>query len=106
MFSPIRYTSLPLAVIEAMTIGMPVVALATTELPAVINNGVTGFISCDIDKLIDAMQFLLTNPDEARRIGENARVAAGVRFGLDRFIHDWQHAFALARSNTRYAYVG
>jgi len=75
LFSPIRYTSLPLAVIEAMTIGMPVVALATTELPTVINNGVTGFISCDIDKLIDAMQFLLTNPDEARRIGENARVA-------------------------------
>jgi len=106
LFSPIRYTSLPLAVIEAMTIGMPVVALATTELPTVINNGVTGFISCDIDKLIDAMQFLLTNPDEARRIGENARVAAGVRFGLDRFIHDWQHAFALARSNTRYAHVG
>lgn len=106
LFSPIRYTSLPLAVIEAMTIGMPVVALATTELPTVINNGVTGFISCDIDKLIDAMQFLLTNPDEARRIGENARVAAGVRFGLDRFIQDWQHAFALARSNTCYAHVG
>src|SRR6266516_6936188 len=36
LFSPIRYTSLPLAVIEAMTIGMPVVALATTELPTVI----------------------------------------------------------------------
>jgi len=29
LFSPIRYTSLPLAVIEAMTLGMPVVALAT-----------------------------------------------------------------------------
>jgi len=66
LFSPIRYTSLPLAVIEAMTIGMPVVALATTELPTAINNGVTGFISCDIDKLIDAMQFLLANPGEAR----------------------------------------
>ena len=36
LFSPIRYTSLPLAVIEGMTIGMPVVALATTELPTVI----------------------------------------------------------------------
>jgi len=106
LFSPIRYTSLPLAVIEAMTIGMPVVALATTELPTVINNGVTGFISCDIDTLIDPMQFLLANPDEARRIGENARARASIQFGLDRFIHDWQHAFALARSNTSYAHVG
>ena len=30
-FNPIRYTSLGLAVIEAMMIGMPVVGLATTE---------------------------------------------------------------------------
>src|SRR5437764_7467666 len=56
LFSPIRYTSLPLAVIEAMTIGMPVVALATTELPTVIENGATGYVSCDIDRLIYAMQ--------------------------------------------------
>ena len=33
LFSPMRYTSLPLAVVEAMSIGMPVVALATTALP-------------------------------------------------------------------------
>src|SRR5438067_12821815 len=63
LFSPIRYTSLPLAVIEAMTVGMPVVALATTELPTVIENGVTGYVSCDIDRLINAMQFLLANPE-------------------------------------------
>src|SRR5690606_22183210 len=32
MFNPIRYTSLGLAVIEAMMVGLPVVGLATTEL--------------------------------------------------------------------------
>ncbi len=31
-FNPIRYTSLGLAVIEAMMVGMPIVALATTEM--------------------------------------------------------------------------
>src|SRR5207302_284941 len=59
LFSPMRYTSLPLAVIEAMTIGMPVVALATTELPTVVENGVTGYISCNIDELIKHMRSLL-----------------------------------------------
>ena len=97
LFSPIRYTSLPLAVIEAMTIGMPVVALATTELPTVIENGVTGYVSCDIDRLIYAMQFLLANPQEARQLGARARAVACERFGLDRFIRDWYRAFALCR---------
>lgn len=95
LFSPIRYTSLPLAVIEAMTIGMPVVALATTELPTVIENGITGYLSCDVEKLIEAMHFLLDNAEEARRIGANARTVARERFGLARFIRDWQTAFAL-----------
>ena len=95
LFSPIRYTSLPLAVIEAMTIGMPVVALATTELPTVILHGETGYVSCDVDVLIECMQFLLSNYKEAYRLGGNARMVAQERFGLDRFIRDWNGAFAL-----------
>ena len=96
LFSPIRYTSLPLAVIEAMTIGMPVVALATTELPTVIQNGEMGYVSCDIDELVYSMRYLLANDEAARRIGSNARVVARERFGLDRFIRDWNKAFELA----------
>jgi len=97
LFSPIRYTSLPLAVIEAMTIGMPVVALATTELPAVIEDGVTGYLSNDLDLLIARMRGLLADPVEARRLGDNARRVALERFGLDRFHRDWNAAFARAR---------
>src|SRR5579883_3520193 len=96
LFSPMRYTSLPLAVIEAMTLGMPVVALATTELPAVIENGRTGYVSCDLDYLVDRMRALLADPAEARRLGANARAVARARFGLDRFSRDWNAAFARA----------
>lgn len=95
LFSPIRYTSLPLAVIEAMTIGMPVVALATTELPAVIENGETGYVSCNINELIKNMRSLLADRGEAYRLGTNARALARERFGLDRFIRDWNRAFEL-----------
>lgn len=97
LFSPIRYTSLPLAVIEAMTIGMPVVALATTELPSVIQDGVTGYLSNDLDALMARMRALLDDRDEARRLGANARRFALERFGLDRFRRDWNAAFAAAR---------
>lgn len=96
LFSPMRYTSLPLAVIEAMTLGMPVVALATTELPTVIEDGITGYVSCDVERLIANMRHLLAHPEEARRIGERARVVARERFGLRRFADDWNAAFERA----------
>lgn len=93
LFSPIRYTSLPLAVIEAMTLGMPVVALATTELPTVIEHGKSGFISCNVDELVTIMQELLRSPSLAREIGARARAIAQERFSLKRFTHDWNAAF-------------
>jgi len=51
----VRYTSLPLAVCEAMTIGMPIVGLATTELVSVIRNGHNGYVDTRIERLIDVM---------------------------------------------------
>ena len=93
LFSPMRYTSLPLAVIEGLTIGMPVVALATTELPTVIEDGVHGYVSCNVEYLIERMRDLLAHPEEARRLGANARKLAEERFSLDRFARDWNAAF-------------
>jgi hypothetical protein len=96
LFSPMRYTSLPLAVIEAMTIGMPIVALATTELPTVIEDGVSGYVSCDMDALIERMHRLLADPAHARQVGARAREVALDRFGFDRFARAWNAAFARA----------
>jgi glycosyltransferase involved in cell wall biosynthesis len=96
LFSPVRYTSLPLAVVEAMTIGMPIVALATTELPTVIEHGVTGYVSCELDELVDRMEYLLAEPEFARAMGERARLVAQERFNLQRFESDWNAAFRRA----------
>jgi glycosyltransferase involved in cell wall biosynthesis len=93
LFSPMRYTSLPLAVVEALTIGMPVIALATTEIPTVIENDVHGYISNNLDELIEKMQILIKNPQEAKRLGDNARTLAQERFGMDRFVRDWNTIF-------------
>ncbi len=92
-FNPIRYTSLPLSVLEAMEIGLPVVALATTELVTVIRNGENGFIDTDVDTLIWYMRELLADPEEARRIGEAGRRTIRERFNLERFAADWETAF-------------
>lgn len=93
-FNPIRYTSLGLAVLEAMMLGMPIVGLATTEMSTAIQSGVTGVVDTNLDRLVDAMQQLLADPGEARRLGENGRRYAQERFGMARFIRDWNESLA------------
>jgi hypothetical protein len=88
-FNPIRWTSLGLAIVEAMTIGMPIIGLATTELATVIRNGESGFIDTNVPALIDAMQRLIRDPKEARFLGDGARKVAMERFHIDRFVTDW-----------------
>lgn len=85
---PIRWTSLGLSLIEAMQAGMPVVALATTEaLRAVPPDA--GALSTDLDELVRAARELIADPDAARAAGEAARTHALERFGLARFLTDW-----------------
>src|SRR5262249_14833356 len=100
-FNPIRYTSLGLAVLEAMTIGMPVIGLATTEMATAVENGVSGYVDTDVARLLGPMRALLADPGEARRLGEGARRRALERFGIGRFKRDWEEAFALVTGRPR-----
>jgi glycosyltransferase involved in cell wall biosynthesis len=82
-----------LAVIEAMMVGLPVVALATTEIVTVIKDGVNGFIDTDAERLTERMKLLLCDRDLSKRMGEQARSTALERFGIERFVADWNRAF-------------
>ena len=95
-FNPIRYTSMGLAVIEAMMVGLPIVGLATTEMAMAIRNGESGVVDTDPARLVEAMRGLLADPGEARRLGEGARRHALERFGIRRFVHDWNATFLAA----------
>ncbi|HEX5438758.1 MAG TPA: glycosyltransferase [Gemmatimonadaceae bacterium] len=99
-FNPIRYTSLGLAVCEAMMIGMPVVGLATTEMATVVENGSSGYVDTNIDHLIGRMHNLLDDPAQAQRLGEGARRRALQRFGIERFVRDWMAVFAQVAGRT------
>jgi glycosyltransferase involved in cell wall biosynthesis len=101
-FNPIRYTSLGLAVCEAMMIGIPVVGLATTELSAVIDNGYSGFIHTDIDYLIGKMKMLIEDPHLANEIGRNGREVALKQFNIERFTRNWEELFNQVAANKTY----
>jgi glycosyltransferase involved in cell wall biosynthesis len=88
-FNPIRYTSLGLSVLEAMMVGLPIVGLATTEMPTVIVNGVNGWLDTRPERLVDVMRQLIDDPALARQWGDAARRTAQERFGIERFVADW-----------------
>lgn len=90
---PMRWTSLGLSLLEAMHLGMPVVALATTEAPRAVPPE-AGAISTDVNDLLKAARRLLSNPEESRRRGVAAREAVLARYSLDRFLHDWDTLLA------------
>ena len=85
---PYRWTSLGLSLIEAMALGMPVVALATTETPHAVTPG-CGVVSNDLEVLTGAIRSLLEDPDRAGELGVAARARALERYGLERFLDDW-----------------
>ena len=90
---PIRWTSLGLSLIEAMQLGMPVVALATTEAPDAIP-AAAGVVSTRVERLTDAARAFLAEPERAREAGLAARRSALERFGLERFLADWDRVLA------------
>jgi hypothetical protein len=95
LFNPIRWTSLGLAVCEAMMVGLPVLGLATTGMVGVVETGVSGYLDNDVDALIGHMRRLLRDYDEAKHLSEGARETARRRFSIDRFVGDWEGALAL-----------
>ncbi|MEA2241038.1 MAG: hypothetical protein QOD24_594 [Solirubrobacteraceae bacterium] len=85
---PIRWTSLGLSLIEAMHLGMPVVALATTEVPEAVPPE-AGVTSTKVDVLAHAVRNFVAEPARAREAGLAARRAALERYSLERFHTDW-----------------
>lgn len=92
-FNPIRYTSMGLSVCEAMMVGLPVVGLATTEMPVNVKNNKSGFIHTNIEFLTDKMKLLLRDKETAERLGNNSKKYAQKQFSINRFISDWNKTF-------------
>jgi glycosyltransferase involved in cell wall biosynthesis len=82
---PFRWTSLGLALVEAMHLGMPIVSLATTEVVDAVPPD-AGVVSNRPEALTDALRDFLADPDRARETGAAARAAATRRYSLHRFL--------------------
>ncbi len=88
----------PLAVLEAMMTGLPVIATRHAGIADVIEDGVSGYLIDELDvvEMSRAMIRVVRDSDEAARIGSNARETASAHFTADRYIADLQNVIRAA----------
>jgi glycosyltransferase involved in cell wall biosynthesis len=83
---PSRYEGLPLALLEAMAAGVPVVASAVPGNRDVVRDGVDGILvpAGDADALAKGIVQILTNGEMAGRLAAEARLSVAARYSAER----------------------
>ena len=91
MVSASRREGLPMAVLEAMASGVPVIATAVGEVPKIIDHGRTGLLAPSecAPALADAMLQLLRNPLKRKELSIAARQQMSEHFPLERMGMDY-----------------
>lgn len=87
--------TLPLAVLEAMAAGVPVVASRVGSLPEMIRSGETGVLidHGDPDGLAAAIADVVDHPDRSREMAEAARRVVVSRYSVDRMVGEYASLF-------------
>ncbi len=93
---------LPLVVPEAMAAGLPVVSTAVGGIPAVVDDGETGFLTAvDEVELRDRLRRLIDDPTRARTMGARAREVALERYSAERMTDDYMVLYERAVKEQR-----
>lgn len=73
-----RIDNMPVSVVEARALGLPVIATNVGGLPYLIENGKNGFLVAnnDVDAMVESIKMLLDNPELTRKISRNGRALA------------------------------
>lgn len=87
---PSLWEGLPIAVLEAMAMGLPVVASAVNGTPEAVREGETGYLvpASDPDALAGRMADLARDADGRARMGARAREIARAHFTVERMVDE------------------
>ncbi|HEY2895200.1 MAG TPA: glycosyltransferase [Pirellulales bacterium] len=82
----------PVSILEAMATGKPVVAPRVGSVSEIVEDGRTGYVTPvgDLDSLAARMLEMLSNPVQARTMGEAGRAAAVEHWSLERMVGDYE----------------
>lgn len=98
---PSRYEGFGLTALEAMSVGIPVIASSVGGLPEIVHHKNTGLLyrSEDYEELSNAIIKLMTDAELRSRCIENGKKLMREQFSFDRFRKEWIDLFSqLAKS--------
>lgn len=103
-FSTTDFDNLPVSVIEAMSLGMPVVSTNVGGVPYLINDGVDGLLVPPKDKqaMIDALTALLNDDALTARISSAAR-KKGEQYDWQVIKETWNNLFSRSKEESVHA---
>lgn len=87
--NPSTVEGLPLAVMEAMLLGVPVVATSAGGVPTLVHDGSTGLLvePGDTEALASAASRVLSEPHSAKERSEEAKALIVAKHGLEAMVH-------------------
>lgn len=89
-----RYEGLPLAVIEAMSLGKAVVASSVTGNVDCVSDGINGrLLPLEVSAFVDAICDLLDNPSQCALFGNNSRRLFEESFLISNRIHELERIY-------------
>jgi hypothetical protein len=91
----------PLAVAQAMAVGVPCLVSDMPSHRALIRHGETGFVCTSERDFVETLVLLLRHRTERGRVGEAARAEAGCRFTLRHFERAILRAYGFTRNEAR-----
>ncbi len=88
--------NLPTVIMEAMAAGLPVVSTAVAGVPEMVDDGRTGLLVPERDPkaLAAAIDDVISNPADARRLGSNGRTVAREKFSIETSVRNLREIFA------------
>jgi glycosyltransferase involved in cell wall biosynthesis len=90
----------PATLIEALAVGLPVVAIDAAHHRELVRDSETGFLCKTEEDLLDCIARLIDSPELRANIGQTARTEAAKRFSEEHFRDALLNAYALG--NTRW----
>jgi glycosyltransferase involved in cell wall biosynthesis len=92
---PSLWEGLPLALLEAMLAGKPVIASRTSGIPEAVNDGVDGLLTTpgDVGELATALRGVIASPARRAALGGAARARATAEFTLDAMADGYERVF-------------
>jgi glycosyltransferase involved in cell wall biosynthesis len=101
--SAARSEGTPTVIIEAMTLGLPVIATRVGGVPELVDDGVTGFLvePGDVTDLARRMRQLTADPALREAMGRRGRAKADAEFTLDATLRSYDRVYSACRGDAR-----